>query len=227
MGGAVCLAIRRAGRQSARIFHKSAASTPASAELFDGTSWVLKEWKKSEAQRVAPFGYGLVVVDFDSKWVGGIQSYDSFDQAYFHDTKAPEVIESVLALWRQGRIEGFIERSAPGRPVHPVAARSEEQMLAEINKNIAATKYGDITLRVSPPQGWEFTSYKEKASGWSAFVEDMARRKWLLSVADVAAWDEFSQNHELPFGLASSITAAGALDKQTRQVKRAPVRRRL
>ena len=72
MGGFIAIAIKRQGKLTTRILPKYAAGGLARGDFFKKRGMFWSGWKQGEKSDFVPYGYGLVVIDFDKKWAAGI-----------------------------------------------------------------------------------------------------------------------------------------------------------
>ena len=223
----VCIAIRRDGKQQARILHKRAPSAVAHAELYENRGSFLADWKEASKHIVAPVDYGLVVVDFDQKWAAGIQDCVSLDACYFYGTNDPEVKEEMRALWNQGRIEGFRESSQDIVSTPQKTFPAWWKALQAYQKQTDRTT--SICLKVAPFPGWTVHGYDNDQLGWSTFARELLARHWTFSKREMQGWTDFAAEHGFsvdPMGQGRAEFAAGHLEGATVPARNAPATRR-
>lgn len=212
MGGEVAFAIRRNGEFSTRVLWKGAAGAIARSDFFAGKGDVWDMWNESAPAPFAPEDYGLVIVDFDGKWVGGVQNYCDFTKAYLNFQDNLD-IENFRKLWAAGRIVG---EAHPGceQPV-PIQDSDPDSYIK--------TKRGERDFRscafiVSPPQGWDVEEFSRGRGGWTKFVEAILNRGFEFSEDEIAAWRRYEEDHSLagnPIGHGISQHQARKLDQTT------------
>lgn len=231
MSGDVAFAVRRNGRVSTREFPKQAASHVKSVDFFEGKGDIWKEWNRIKAEPFAPIYYGLVVVDFDTKWIACRQSYTSLTKEYVY-TGNKEELADLEGLWKAGRIEGYLDSEKGGVLVVP----AKNQSFKEWIKPFLPSKKGDATLdslvaKVSPPEGWTVVEFNKDEKGWQDFVAALIDKDFKISPRDVEVWEAFFKE-ELNFqpgimGPATSRNAAKEIETKTAKVSATRPRRRI
>ena len=221
MGGEVAFAIKKNGRLATKEFSKYAATNITRVDFFAGKGGLWKEWEKDPRVEVfAPIDYGLVVVDFDAKWVGGIQNYTGLTSRYIYLSDEDE-IKNLKALWKMGRVESI----QGDRGVSPSPFPSEEKFQSWLDKQKKLSRAGcgpiSIKAEISPPTGWQVVDFEKDAKGWAEFVACLVERGFDISDKDVPAWERFLGDKGLPLEIIASAVAhktSEMLDANTTQV---------
>lgn len=200
MGGLVAFAIRKEGRTRTYVLTKHAASQVAFGRIYEGQGWVIdgiEEGADSEAI-FAPHQYGLVVMDFDQKWAGGIQNYTDFHSAYLYFDD-PHDKEELRCLWGQGRIEGEVKNYREA--VRPIEETDVERYISE------QAPISSVHLRIKPYPGWTNEEFENDAAGWEAFMTALARRGFDLDPTEEPAWISHLQKYEIDPNIPAKVRA--------------------
>jgi hypothetical protein len=210
MGGDVAFAIKRKNRVSTRIFTKHASLEVSTQRFFEGQGEIWTNWKKSKAQPLAPYSYGLTVVDFDTKWVGSIQSYcslfqyDVYSNARRSDASLNEDPE-LKALWDAGRVENLNSSSytqdikaqkAIERAVG-LLGKPFDDVFPELINCVKEGNLYTLVLNTSPPKGWVFDQFE--STQYDLFYQHLRERGFKFKDIDIEEWKTFLENDENGF----------------------------
>jgi hypothetical protein len=218
MGGEVAFAIKRNGRVSVRELSKYAACQVTRGDFFEERGELWSEWKRTRAQPFAPIHYGLVVVDFDAKWVGGIQSYTSFDKRYVYVSEKGDIAD-LETVWNQGRIKsGQSDQEAPSIPSQETSFH--EWLDPLLLKKGRAGGFHSITVAVAPPKGWEIESFSKNEAGWRSFIDALLQRDFKITAREIPVWEEFFKYEEIPVETAGRTVADHVARKLEANTKR-------
>lgn len=104
MGGLVAMAFKRGGVIECGVGAKACAALGHNLRLLEGDpeAWAgLSEFMRLQKGRPAPYGYGLVAIDFDSRTVWGIQGYCALGKIYGGSVaeELQEIAEGSAKAW--------------------------------------------------------------------------------------------------------------------------------
>ena len=205
MGGDVAFTIKRNNRVSTRIFSKHASVEVSTQRFFEGKGDVWDNWKKSKAQPLAPYSYGLTVVDFDSKWVGSIQSYNSLLQ-YFVYLKSGKLDASLnddpelKALWDAGRVENLGSYAQDIKTVKAIEravgllGKPFDDVFPELINCVKEGGLHTVVLNTSPPEGWVFEEFEDNQ--YDILYQKLRALGFKFKDTDIEEWKTFLENHE-------------------------------
>jgi hypothetical protein len=208
MSGDMAFSMRRNGRQSARVFNKTAADHFSDPHIFAPSHELWKVWKQTEAEVIAPHDYGLVAIDFDRKWVGEINSYTGLDvrQVDFRGFNGlPLTHKAELAkLYKADRLNGILETC--DRLVCP-PGNSFGAWFKSLERWMRDNQTAHATISVGLPQGWSLEHFNGDADGWRGLAVAMIERDWTFNAPDRSAWQKYLKLKELPTGLLDEAIA--------------------
>lgn len=201
MGGTVILAIRKNGKTTTRRVPKYQGIFPMRGSFATGQyhkdPGFACDWKSVNNTTLAPEGYGLVVVDHDTQWVGSCSDYCGQHEGMFRNNRERE-IEDLITLFKQGRVNALAVGNSSGIGSDIALALPEDELTRD-NLNEAIRSVGsdpeDVTLfaELLPPDGWDFDDYCPDESGdWVAMMEQMEKRGLIQPTeALMVAWDRY------------------------------------
>lgn len=213
MAGDVAFSIRNKGCVSTRLLHKSAAQQVVTADLYRQENSVFSVWAQEPPQVFAPQGYGLVVVDFDTRWVGSIQGYARLDQARMQLNDEKD-IEQLRQLWHEGRVTSNMDDPTNSIPRSEGFDDYIKKLKRQQHRNNPCR---EVKFGVDPPQGWKIQEFSRAPSGWHGFAQSLVGRGFAFSDQEWAAWDSFLMKIDITDG-AHAIRAsieARAMNDQT------------
>lgn len=172
--------IKRDGKWSARLFEKQCIDLLHTQALFDGTSWLDQEWDDLKPAPIAPSpSYGMVVIDFDNRWIGSKQRYTSATKLYV----LPHEVSDLKDRWEAGRIQD------PSLQFDTFEALKEH---LELKQQDSTFTYHIIPL--SPPKGWsvvDFDKSFEEDRGAAELFNSILNAGYQFTDQDIEYWREY------------------------------------
>lgn len=176
---------KRNGKWSARLIEKQVVDLLHSQELFDGTSWLDQEWNECFTVPVAPsIGYGMVIVDFDDRWIGAMQRYTSASEVY---VLAHEV-DGLKDRWEAGRIED-----------PALQFNTFDDFKAHLKHKEMAPNFSYHTIPLSPPNGWNTVDFHRSLEGdesAAALFNSLVNAGYHFTDDDIEGWRDFLDDEE-------------------------------
>ena len=211
MGGLVAVAIRHEGNVVCQHI-----STARLELLFWDTELSPEAFKKAigaggglPSKFFAPFDYGLVVIDFDQRWVASCQgncNLFSAPSAYVNQDGPMMKALSKAALTTPMTLHTFAEpMGGTGQAFHhPTAVVMSNKDLKQsvdqargrakedlAEKDMVPTGTWEMLSR-DPPKGWKTDHFNELTqTGWTGLVQGLLERDWLPSPEEAKQWDAF------------------------------------
>lgn len=220
MGGSVAFAVRKDGVVKTYHPSKHAASHVALGLLYEGQGEMhdfLQE--HSGKEDFAPYGYGLVIMDFDQKWAAGIQGYTDLETSYVYFSRDRD-LDELRCLWRQGRVGGQISNYSEKEK--PIKEKDVEKYIArQIKEHVMAAQ-----ILVHPFPGWTVEAFDETEEGWEQFLAEIVKRGFSFSARDEAQWALHLQEHEMDQNLVGKVRSVfdqETLDRATKAAQKSSI----
>lgn len=225
MAGSVAFAVRKNGKVSTTVLSKRAAEHVNRVDFFEEKGELWSHLTARGKDLFAPSEYGLIVADFDEKWVGAVQGYSLFNQ-FNLSLREPSSISDLQDLWDAGRV---VKLSVNGNSL----SASQHFDLKEVIDLLVSKDGSDqsiIHVESKPPSGWTLENYSNNQDGWSDFVSKLGKLGVDISKKDLPEWVEYFNAHQLPttiLGKALAEDQASDLFTETAQVHNSGSRPRI
>lgn len=206
MGGEVAMCIRRRGRGQTRMVPKFHACMPTGSDFLGKNPGADRgfagDWKASISVPLAPRGYGLVVIDHKTRWVGSCNGYADIFEGMFRLSR-PTQIQDLVDLCQQGRakqmkvyVGGGQEATIglDGTQVSELDTQTIIDAAGSVARKLGAhPDSASILADVAPPEGWVFESFDvDSPPDWTSFLDSLDERGLSPSTPqEIEAWDAF------------------------------------
>lgn len=208
MGGLVKVAVRQEGLIRSCVMNTAAASGLFwQPNLFEGM-----DFPSVEGDELVPHDYGLVVVDYDTRWIGSAQGY--FTPATTHPSLSDFSPRARKQMALVGHSEGLVletfcqplhgggaafHHPTPFKAPRPTAGSLMDAL--QQASSLAQTELVQLSLvdletfkRLHRPwpEGWSLSMFNETTSaGWSEFSTQLARRGIRPNPSELKQWDDY------------------------------------
>ena len=192
----IALTIRKNNRISTRKVEKGASRSVVKEGFFKETDNIWEEWGRKRPTQFAPYDYGLIVVDFDQKWIGAYQGNTLLDRwsgpfhnSDFYEKNSPS-LQELKELWEAGRVDQITNPKA--QPYfEKLKGLSFNEMIENLQGFVNNPKIGLVQLDfyISPPKGWTMREYEPDE--YAVFLNDLAARQFKFKPQDFKKWREY------------------------------------
>lgn len=202
MAGLVAFAVKKDGVVSTTILSKRAAEHINRVDFFEEKGELWAHLSARGKNLFAPSEYGLIVADFDEKWVGAVQGYSLFNQ-FNLSLRDPSSLSDLQALWDAGRV---VKLSVNG---NALSASQHFDLKEVIDLLVSKDEIHQSVIHVEskPPSGWTLVNYHNNKDGWSDFVSKLAKLGFDISKKELPEWVEYFNGHQLPTSILGKALA--------------------
>ena len=228
----VTIAWRHKGKAQACRLHKSALGVALWQKgVFENPARVLGG-KKSLAgpknrTQLAPYDYGLLLIDADTRWIASNQSYCNPHQLHRDEVKDPgmRVLIRDVAVAQGLVLHHFCDdgtktfyhghpvnlKHADGRCIDDDICNTEKSLQADIS----ARGWMDVgvseRLSMVLPPSWSMQQFEDNGVGWGGLIDGMLERGFALPSQTVSIWSGFFNQRRMDPLLALRFEANNRL----------------
>lgn len=185
----LAVAVRENGVVQTRLVHKHCVGHAFPLEALEKKGVLWEAFQQGEAVAFAPIDYGLVVIDFDTKWMGGFNGYSRLDR-YYVSLEDKDQRAFLKQVFSQNRILG----SASDEKLPP-AKGSFPKWVSAVKKAIGG--YALAKLFIAPPPGWvcqDFGRMYSDSEAWGNLFLELSEKGFDMN--DTALWLDFLHQKE-------------------------------
>lgn len=208
MGGLVKVAVRQEGKIRSCVMNTAAASGLFwQPNFFEGM-----DFPSVEGDELVPHDYGLVMVDYDTRWIGSAQGY--FTPATTHPSLSDLSPKARKQMALVGHSEGLVletfcqplrgggsafHHPTPFKVSRPTAGGlmdALQQAATLAQAELAELSLVDLEtfkrLHRPWPEGWSLSMFNETTSaGWSEFSTQLTHRGIRPNPNELKQWDAY------------------------------------
>lgn len=196
--------IRRDGEIKKGILPKQAAHMISRQDFIKVDGWCADGVLKENDAPLAPTGYGLLVIDFDHQWVGGIQSFTHLSSAFLLPSKIKKDRQDLKYLFENGRIEKIFNEFDDALVEFDRDA-GWDALWAQIKD-----QKGHFRVEMAPPDGWSVENFSVPLKGapWEDFAQKLLELGFEFTQGDISEWEEYLDDGDETIAAAAAILSS-------------------